>query len=346
VRVFWPAGLALALAIAGIIVFPGSYTRRTTNLDLTDTGFRDTFIMFSKSEVGRCFVVNRRASTMRRGDQQQSGRKWDCLRIRAGDRGGPADTWLVKSKRKGKGTVFFVPVYGVPDWSYPFLYEFVRKHSKHRKELDLPRVEWTQLFVNRLYQGLYLRVGLPFDLRKKDGGSGILREILTVQDGQLTKVDTRFDDAGRLYAKSVVNASFPELDPPPPALAWLARSSPIEGTTFLMSNLTPYRLTLLPLPIYLPDLYLAKNGRPPAGFRDQRYSRWILAPWRSDPADALPWTEPELEELKSEFEEYAASFRRALRTDAELHQSGDMLRDLLPVRQAATSKLQLSLRAP
>jgi hypothetical protein len=343
VRVFWPAGLALALAIAAIIAFPGSYTRRTTNLDLADTGFRDTFIMFSKSEVGRCFVVNRRASTMRRGDQGQSGRKWDCLRIPAGDRGGPADTWLLKSKRKGKGTVFFVPVYGVRDWSYPFLYRFVRKH---RKELDLPRVEWTQLFVNRLYQGLYLRVGLPFDLRKKDGGSGILREILTVQDAQLTKVDTRFDDAGRLYAESVVSASFPELDPPPPALAWLARSSPIEGTAFLMSNLPPHRLTLLPLPISLPDLFAAKNGRPSAGFRDERYSRWTLAPWRSDPADTFPFTESELEELKSDFEKYTTSFHRALRTDAELHRSLGTVRELLPERQAATSKLQLSLRAP
>jgi len=343
VRVFWPAGLALALAIAAIIAFPGSYTRRTTNLDLADTGFRDTFIMFSKSEAGRCFVVNRRASTVRRGDQRQPGRKWDCVRIRDEDRGGPADSWLVKSKRKGKGTVFFVPVYDVQDWSYPFLYRFV---SEHRKELDLPRIEWTQLFVNRLYQGLYLRVALPFDLRKKDGGSGILREILTVQDGQLTKLDTRFDDAGRLYADSVVNASFPELDPPPPVLAWLARACPMEETTFLMSNLAPHRLTLLPLPISLPDLYAAKNGRPPAGFRDERYSRWTLAPWRSDPANTLPLTEPELEELKSDFEKYATSFRRALRTDAELHRSLASVRDLLPKRQAATSKLQLSLRAP
>ena len=181
-RRLWPAGVALGLAILLASVWdPDSPASRISNLDLRDSPFRDTYIIPHRTQDERCFVVDRRDATRRRSDDEQPGRKWKLTRVRGSD--GAGDRWMVQSKRRGKGTVFFVPALAVSDWAYPYLYSFVRARNP---ELELPLIEWTQLHVDRVYQGLYLRVTLPFDERKKDGGSGILREILTVSGDRAT----------------------------------------------------------------------------------------------------------------------------------------------------------------
>lgn len=341
VRVFWPAGLALVLATAAVLLLPESRGRRLANLDLTGSGIGDTFLMLSRSHADRCRLADRRESTLRRSDPRQPGQSWECLRLSARDGGGQAHPWLVRSKRRGRGTALFVPVRDVRDWTYPFLYGFVREH---REELELPAVAWTQLFVNRLYQGLYLRVNLPFDLRRKDGGSGVLRELLTVRDGRLTAVDTRFNAAGSLYAAVLEAGSFPEPVPPPAELAWLAQRCPTPGTTFLMSNVAPHALSLLPLPVSLPDLYAAKQGHSPRAFEDPRLRLWTRDARRSGGAGQPSFPETAVAELRSAFERHALSLSRAMRADAELHQSLAQLRQLLPSRQQAISGLQLQLR--
>ncbi len=333
----WPAVLALAATgLALALCYPATRSQRLTNLDLSASGFPDTYVMHSKSERDRVFVVNRRDSTLRRGDAREPGRKWRIDRFRGP--GATADTLLVRSKRLGKGSVFYVPVAEVADWSYPFLYTFVRQLHP---ELELPEVGWTQLYVDRVYRGLYLRVALPFDRRKKDAGSGVLRELLTVRDGRLRWVDTRFDDAPGVYNEAVAAGAFPELAPPPAALAWLARRAPTEGTTFLLSNRPPWRLELLPLPVSLPTLFEALHGRPPAAFEDDRYAIWVEADWRS-PAPA-PFTAEQRAELAGGFALYAADLRAALRGDGELHRTLAALRADLGSRQAAVASLELSL---
>jgi hypothetical protein len=331
---FWPAGLAATLAIVlAAFAFTDTRARRMANLAVEQPGFPDTYIMFSKSEPDRCYVVNRRGSTMRRWDRKQPGRKWNYVQIPAGSTGSRLDTWLVRSKREGKGTVFFVPVEDIQDWAYPFFYGFVRAH---RTELDLPRVAWTQLFVNRLYGGLYLRVDLPFDLRKKDGGSGILRELLTVRGSQLALVNTRFSDACRVYAECVAIGYRPALEPPTPALAWLGARCPTEGCTLLLSNDEPYTLSLMPLPISLPELFARQRQRPPATFMDDRCAAWCsrgTAEW--------PFLEEETEAMQAAFASYASSFQRALRVHAEFYQTEALIEDLLPLRQCGLPKYQL-----
>ena len=162
----WVGGLCLAAAVLAVVILaPRSSVDRLYNLDLENPGISDTYLILHRREADRCFVADRRDATVRRSDDQQPGRKWQCYRMAGA--GAEPPSWLLQSKRKKKGTVFLVPVSDVPDWSYPFLYGFVREQ---REELELPQVEWTQLFVSRLYQGLYLRVALPFDLRVKDGG--------------------------------------------------------------------------------------------------------------------------------------------------------------------------------
>jgi len=49
--------------------------------------------------------------------------------------------------------------------------------------------------------------------------------------------------------------------------------------------------------------------------------------------------------LEEDFEQYAVSLEKALRADAELHQTLDRVRRVLPERQAALDSSQLRLRA-
>ena len=76
----------------------------------------------------------------------------------------------------------FVPVGEVSDWIYPFIYSFVRER---RKGLELPRVEWTTLYVDRLYQGLFLLVKLPFDRPEAQPR----RQLLAIESGLVTHID-------------------------------------------------------------------------------------------------------------------------------------------------------------
>ena len=330
---FWPAFLALASSLGLVIwMYPASRALRVSNLDTGASTFAETYLMFDRTEAGKGYVVDRRDSTMRRADDRQPGRKWRIERIP----GPNGERWLTRSKRKGKGTVFYVPVEDVADWTYPFLYDFVRKAQP---ELELPRISWTQLHVDRLYAGLYLRVALPFDPRKKDGGSGVLRQILVVRGDRASVVDTRFDDAPGLYLDSVTSGAFPPLKAPVAALAWLARHRGSEAATLLMSKLPPHELSLLPLPIDLDELFEAHIGRAPTRFEDQRYARWSQEISRVGDADAF--AAEQLVELNAAFAEYAASFRVSLRAHAELSERDDLARVELARRQDAAAELGL-----
>ena len=122
--------VALALIVAiGLLVFavPNSVVNRFSNLNLEESEIRDTYLMHSKSNPDKAYVVNRRNSTMRRSDANQPGRMWEVYEIGGYTTDSSLSSWLVKSKRIGKGTVFFVPVEDVTDWVYPFLYQFVRQ---------------------------------------------------------------------------------------------------------------------------------------------------------------------------------------------------------------------------
>ncbi len=228
----WPAAAALLAAIVAVWVIPDTPQRRMSNLDFSAAGLPQTYLMLSRDEPGQCVVLDRRASTLRRDDAREPGRSWDCDRIAAqGDAPAYEDAWLVRSTRFGKGTVLFVPVYAVDDWTYPYFHALVDAALQEKtRDVTLPEIEWTQLFVNRLYEGLYLRVRLPFDLRSKDGGSGIRRSILTIDPQSVRVVDTRFEEnaadwTNRLSEEGAIEGASKGalvLQPTAPELQWLA----------------------------------------------------------------------------------------------------------------------------
>lgn len=333
----WPAAVALILAIGAIMLAPWETPLdRLTNLDLNESGFGSTYLTHAKTDVSRAFVTDRRDSSMRRSDNNQPGRKWDSFRFSGRSDTPAADTWLVKSKQKGKGTVFFIPVADVDDWIYPFLHAFI---AARRNSLDLPALEWTNFYVNRIYQGLYLRVALPFDLRKKDGGNGILRELITIHNGNSGIVNTRFQDTPGIFADLISESKFPILASPSAELVWLAQQNSTQRVTVLLSNVEPLDVSLLPLPVSLPELFEALNGRRPNGYYDNRFASWNSWP----PITGAPLSSSELVEMRAEFELYSASFRRAIRVDGEFHRTVNYLEAQLPLRQISGSELALDL---
>ena len=333
----WPAGVALVLAILIVLLGTQRSTMvRLTNFDLAASGFNDTYLTYTKTDASKAYVDNRRDSTIRRSDRGQPGRKWDAFRFPGRSTAPGGEIWLVKSKHQGRGTVFFVPVSNIDDWIFPFLYSFIAQRDE---ALQLPQLEWTNLYVNRVYHGLFLRFALPFDLRKKDGGNGVLREIITINDGWSSHVNTRFEDTPGVFADQVTESNFPELVTPSPKLAWLMSQSPGGETTVLMSDQEPFDVSLLPLPVSLPELFVALNERAPAGYRDDRFGRWTAWP----PLEGPPFTDAELTELRAEFAEYAVSLRQAIRIDGEYHQNLAYFEEQLPLRQASGIELGLGL---
>lgn len=324
-RELWPAAVALAIAVIAVLAAPDSRARRVVDLDLSRSGFPDTFLMRHRSEPERCRVVDRHDSTMRRYDDKEPGRFWRCKRLE--DARG--DAWLVQSKREGRGTVFFVPADAVDDWAFPFLYAAVR--ASH-ESLDLPAVGWTQLYVDRVYEGLFLRVALPFDLRRKDGGTGRLRELLVVGDDGVRAVDTRLAPTSGWESSGGRRVSEPH-----PALAWLAARAPTDSLLLLVElDGSP---GLLPLPIDPAGLAARDAGRPIAPFRDDRLSAFAAGLDRDADA-ATPFARAPLE---AEFGRYASALREALAADAALHGRSDGWRDAFDGRQASLDGLALSL---
>lgn len=275
---------------------------------------------------------------MRRDDAGQKGKPWRYVRFGNDGRDEKLPSWLVRSK--AKGTLFLIPVEDVGDWAFPFLYGFV---AEQREDLNLPTVSWTQLFLNRAYGGLYLRMKLPYDKRKKDGGSGVLREILTVDNDALTKVDTRFNEAGLLYVSTVVDGRFSSLAPPPRSLAWLAKRCPTTETTLLMDNKPPFKVSLLPLPITMSTLYKLIHGQPAASFVDERYRRWAPQSWAATLPSSPPFTQDQRAVMRKRFAEYSRDFLAALRSHGTYYQKVDELRKLLPERQKSIVDLDLKI---
>lgn len=329
-----PLGIAACLAVLVVLGLvaerPASRVQRLSNLDLEQIDFPTSYLVFSRSEADRCWLVDRRDATLRRSDRKQPGRKRHCHRI---SRVGGAGTWILQSKLTG--TVALVPLLELSDWTYPFLYEFVRSLQPHP---ELPAISWTQLYVSRISEGLYLRVPLPYDERKKDGRVGPLRELLSVRGRELAVVDTRLEASHGHYTSAVAEGRFPSLSAPPPALAWLAHRAPTPGATFLLAT---DRLVLLPLPVSVAELFRGLRGRPAPGFTDDRYRLWTQ-PLRQA-GDGPPFGEDEWARLRAEFEIYADRLLHALRIQGELEGNRARLEQEIPQRQAALTGLGLGL---
>ena len=319
----WQPALALLAATALVVlVLPDSRANRLSTLDLEEAGFDELYIQFVDSDRTRASIVARGLTTVRRGELASVEPEWSMERL--GEEG-----WLARSP--DEGVVFFVPVSEVSDWIYPFIYSFVRER---RRGLELPRVEWTTLHVDRLYQGLFLRVALPFD---RPDGAPPRRELLTVEEGRVAQLDTWFEEP----ASGLDMLAELEIDPPHASLAWLAALRSETATVLLLSR-RPLELALLPLPVSVTRLFSVAHGAEPTFTEDDRAARWNDS-WRAGLADTPLFAEEEESDFESGFEEYRALFLSALRIHGEFHGDAEELQASLPGRQGAGVEFGLAL---
>ena len=305
-----------------MLVLPDSRARRIATLDLEGTGFDERYIHFLNSERTRALIGARDVTTIRRGEMPSLAREWSIERL-------SGNGWLARSP--DEGVVFFVPVSEVSDWVYPFIYAFVRER---RKGLGLPRVEWTTLHVDRLYQGLFLRVKLPFD---RPDAARARRELLAVESSRVTHIDTWFEPPTSGFDMSADLG----IDPPHASLAWLSALRS-ETTTLLILTRTPPKLALMPLPVSVRRLFTAAHGTEPAFHEDERASGWNES-WRAGLTDTPFLGEQEQSSFNSEFEEYRAVFLSALRVHEEFYGVTGELEASLPGHQRAGVELGLAL---
>ena len=298
---FWIA-LVSALLLASIAQRT-SRSARLANLNLQNQGVADAFIVTAGAAPDHAFLVDRDQSTIRRGQDEFKGRPWELVRFR-GSEGGPLDHWFLRSP--SDGAVFFIPVESVADRDYPFAYAFVRRQFP---DLDLPKAEWVQLHLNRFYQGLFLRVELPRDKTKKEGGSGTLREVVSAHGPEVRVVDTLATQETRLIADGVMGGIFPDLDESATALTWLESKRIQEDSIFLVHG-DAKKLTAapLPLPASLQSLLRGIYGKSMRPSIDERALRWT----HGRATTTRPWDDKVEEKYQAEFAEYQQHFRRAL----------------------------------
>ena len=103
----WMLALILAVAVAWFSD-PISRSGRLANLTVSHGGFPKSYLMLSKMQKGRCYLVGRRESTIRRSQKKLNGKLWDVERFGDVSEPGIPDHWLLRSEENG--TVFFVPV--------------------------------------------------------------------------------------------------------------------------------------------------------------------------------------------------------------------------------------------
>ncbi len=318
----WQPALALLIATALFVLVLGDSTaNRLSTLNLEEAGFDELYIQFLDSEQTRASIVERSLTTVNRGEMPDLGPEWSMERL-------DGDGWLARSP--DEGVTFFVPVSEISDWIYPFLYSFVREH---RRGLELPRVEWTTLHVDRLYEGLFLLVSLPFDRPEVQAR----RELLVVEFGRIARIDTGFEQpAGGLDLLAEL-----EIDPQHGSVAWLSGLRSETATSLILSR-RPLELALMPLPVSVPTLFAAAYGTQPTFQEDERAVAWNES-WREIAADTTYLDALEMDAFESEFEEYRDLFLSALRIHGDFHGNADELQGALSERQGSGAELGLEL---
>lgn len=301
---FWL--LALAAVTLSAVLSPLSFNSKITNLKIpTTTSVKESYIMTSKSDSGKCYLVDRRDSTIRRSGTNIPGDSWELNLVPGSANPKNPDSILLISKKKG--TIFFVPPSKISNPAYPYSSEFVRKKLK---DPDIPKLQWNQVYINRIYSGLYLKVELPSDPTKKKGRKGSRRELLSVKGNHLTLVNTLFNPDSRFLAEVLLSGVFPKATPCNPAIAWLDTISQTERTTFIIGNTEPYNVSIVPMPVTIDEVYEKHFGKSLKPALDERFGEWHQA--ATGGAQDPGFSEEEAAGFRAGYENYMKDFGAAL----------------------------------
>lgn len=291
--------IAVGVAVlGGHVALRTSTASRLSNLDLSRSAFADSYLLFEPGDPGSGSLVRRRKATVRRSDPGPPGTSWSLARF-----GPPREQtrWVLQSPA---GNMLLVPLDAIDDWTYPFLLAFV---AEERPEAGLPEVAWTQLYVNRVYSGLYLQV----DWRSAEpaGRPSAADELVRVGAAGPVSVSTALEVAERY--EQISNAGVvPQTEPPDELTAWLASRQSRAETVLLLPNTAPFALRWMPLPFSLSEAFELRWGRPLEPRSDLTPPRMDSESWEEP--RPIPLGGDEIDRLRERFVAYEASLRAAV----------------------------------
>jgi len=273
----------------------------------------------------KCYLLKRRQATIRRNKKKMQGSKLDCKQFRFDQNGETnRESWFLHSK--SNGVVFLFPLEDVENWVYPALYSYVKDHLL---VTYLPNVEWVQLHINRYYQGIFLQVELPKDLSKKNGGNGVLREIISITKEKLSIVNTRFVPNGALYKSLLIEGEEPKFPMQNKDVLWLAKNKnkTRDNLMVILGNKEKHEVLLLPLPLDIDRISPIIFGKNPTYYRDDRFRGWLQTILND--GDSLKLSFTETQEFKEYFADYSKRFKIAFRSHASVFRTSEINQNLV-----------------
>ena len=312
-----------ALLLAGLIVYlmqPFNQLQRLANLNLSLGTVPDLYVEVDKSVPGRCYVTDRRESAYRRGDRPAGRNSREFMRSEAELQQGELPHWALRCKTNP--TILLVPINDVDDWAFPYCYQFVQAHDM---ESDLPRITWIQLFENRIYRGLYLKVELPFERRRWSGDRRRSCDLLAVTGTTMVGLNSRFEGEAELFPQLLADGRFPELTGPSLWVEWLRTRSSIEETLMVIRPLEPFRVSHLPLPVSLESEFFEITSQSIGTWDDDRFHGWKQAADSESVRLELLASATQLQRFHAEWKTYREAIVAALRVHCEYHRSSQAL---------------------
>lgn len=335
-------GLLLAIAVTAVAATQRPLAR-VGNLDVSESALPSRYLMLHKTEPNAAYLVERRNSTMRRSAQKQPGRKRRLLRFHLA--AAQRESFVLLHKQVP--TTILLPAEALADWSYPFVHAFVRERHP---DWPLASIRLEQLHVNRLYRGLYVAIELPHDPTKKQGGDGSLRTLLSVDEGQIHRFDTRFEDGPGALMDRIILGQWPNVAPTPPEVAFLLRlregQAPIAPQTFVLARGETAALQRSPTFVSLSDVFAAAFGRPAGHYDDARAAAWLLRPDPDGEQPSAGWDPSARAELQAAWQRYLPALAAAVVLDARARGMEEPTATALHERLRSAALAGLPLTAP
>jgi len=233
-----------------------------SNLQLPEVSLQQTYVQMNVGSTNPCTVTDRAGTTVKRSETDRAKSNWECLQVEEAE--GPLVLLAISKKQY---SYLFVPFTSVSDLLYPFVYEIVRTTQK----LNIPRIVWTHLFLNRQFRGLYLQITLPGDKFSEEHRMGRL-ELLTVTGEYLVCLNENLRPICPVYSELIGSGVFPRPNLTD-SYAFLNSLLSQPSRTYLLPERNSQIVEPFPVPVVLAELIAGSSER----YSDERYTSWQIA---------------------------------------------------------------------
>ena len=256
-------GGAIGIALVSIkLIGEHSELLKSSNIQISTQGFKKMNLQFFAEKPNRCNLAVWSKSTTRRSNKRIPKILRDCY-----SRKFSADQNIWRLSSTNKSVIILHPAEAISDWVFPFFYGEYLHSRTNNIALE---IEWIQLFVNRIYNGLFLKIIFPKPSPKKEGNKRDKIDFLFVSSNRMRCVTSDFQIPCRIYPKLIVEGIFPEKKPTPLHLSHISHLLP-KKEIFLILRETPIpHVVEIPLILAYSEIF----ERSISYHIDERYKFW------------------------------------------------------------------------